>query len=190
MKASDITMQEFSALFMKYRDRFVSIAMSYVRDAVIAEDIVADAFTRFWDSRNEIVLTSVPEAYILTAVKNRCLNHMRDRMTQMRLLQQMHTDVYRALAKEIEILSSEDISFLFETDIAQIFRNILKELPALSKDVFLSSRFEGLTYKEISEKYNISERKVKREIQKVLELMRIALKDYLPLILFIFPGML
>ena len=36
-----------------------------------------------------------------------------------------------------------------------------------------------MTYKEIAQKYGVSERKVKRDITKVLNILRIALKDYL-----------
>lgn len=79
-------------------------AMSYIRDEVVAEDIVAESFTNFWDNR----------------------------------------------------------------------------------DIFLSSRFENLTYNEIAEKYNITPRKVKREIQHVLEIMRTSLKDYLPLLILLY----
>ena len=39
---------------------------------------------------------------------------------------------------------------------------------------------------EIAEKYGVSPRKVKREIQHVLEIMRISLKDYLPLLLIVY----
>lgn len=189
MLVAEMTSREFGSLFMKYKDRYVSIARSYVRDSAVAEDIVADSFAKFWDRRHEISIDSVPEAYILQTVKNRCINHLRDTLNQMRIQQQIHSDKYRTLAKETEILSSEDISFLFNTDITSIFANILKEVPELSKNVFIASRFRGMTYKEIAEKYNVSERKVKREISKVLELMRIGLKDYLPLLLFLFPGM-
>lgn len=54
----------------------------------------------------------------------------------------------------------------------------------------MDSRFEGLTYNEIAAKYNVTPRKVKRDIQKVLEKMRVSLKDYLPALLLIFPGLL
>ena len=53
----------------------------------------------------------------------------------------------------------------------------------LSRNIFISSRFEDLTYEEIAAKYGVSPRKVKREIQKSLEILRVSLKDYLPLIL-------
>ena len=44
----------------------------------------------------------------------------------------------------------------------------------------MASRFDELTYQEIAERYGISQRKVKREIQNVLARMRVSLKDYLP----------
>ena len=43
---------------------------------------------------------------------------------------------------------------------------------------------------KIAAKYNITPRKVKRDIQRILEKMRISLKDYLPAILILFPGLL
>ena len=57
MTEKTITAQEFSRLFIRYRDRFVSVAMSYIRDEVVAEDIVAESFTNFWDNR-DIFLSS------------------------------------------------------------------------------------------------------------------------------------
>lgn len=123
-KGDAITSQEFAQLFLRYRDRFISIARSYIRDDVAAEDIVAESFTNFWDNRERVASGSMPEAYILQSVKNR--------------------------------------------------------------NIFLSSRFENLTYNEIAEKYGISPRKVKREMQHALEILRTSLKDYLPFIIILY----
>ena len=49
------------------------IAVSYVRDRMAAEDIVTDSFVAYWENHTTTEIRSVP-AYILTAVKNRCLN--------------------------------------------------------------------------------------------------------------------
>ena len=64
-----------------------------------------------------------------------------------------------------------------------IFRKFLADLPEMSLNIFLSSRFEDLTYEEIARKYGVTPRKVKREIQKALEKLRGSLKDYLPVLL-------
>ena len=43
MTGDQISAQEFGQLFMRYRDNFIAVARSYVRDEVVAEDIVAVA---------------------------------------------------------------------------------------------------------------------------------------------------
>lgn len=182
----EITSQEFGQLFLKYRDRFIAIARSYVRDEVAAEDIVAESFTVFWDSRKEIDIATVPEAYILQMVKNRCINYLRDKANRLRIQQKMHDDSYKAIMAEIGVLGKDELGLIFRSDIATIFKNLLDSIPESTRDIFLASRFENLTYNEIAEKYGVSPRKVKREIQHVLEIMRISLKDYLPLLLIVY----
>ena len=182
MTGREITPQDFGKLFLRYRDKFISIAMSYIRDEVAAEDIVAESFTKFWDSRDRIELETFPEAYILQSVKNRCLNYLRDKANRARIQKQIQDDSYRAIMAEIGVLNNNEISLIFRSDIESIFRRMLDEIPAPTREIFFASRFESLTYKEIALKYNITPRKVKREIQHVLSIMRTSLKDYLPLI--------
>ena len=181
MPGNNISAQEFGQLFMRYRDNFIAVARSYVRDEVVAEDIVAESFTNFWDSRSRIDIRTIPEAYILHMVKNRCLSYLRDRANRMRILQQMHEDSYKAIMAEIGVLGKDETGLIFQSDIAAIFNKLLATVPDSTRDIFLASRFGNLTYNEIADKYGISPRKVKREIQRVLGIMRISLKDYLPI---------
>ena len=78
MPVTDINPLDFGKLFMKYKDSYIAIARSYVRDLAVAEDIVSESFTTFWDKRENIDIKTSPEAYILRAVKNRCLHWLRD----------------------------------------------------------------------------------------------------------------
>lgn len=185
MKGREISAQEFGHIFVSYRDRFIAIAKSYIRDEVAAEDIVAESFTNFWDNREKIDISTAPEAYILQSVKNRCFNHLRDKATRMRIQQQMQDSSYAAIITEMNILSTDEIGLIFRSDIAGIFKKLLDTVPEMTRDIFCASRFENLTYAEISEKYGVSQRKVKREIQNVLEIMRHSLKDYLPVLIFL-----
>ena len=179
MASKSINCQDFNILYTTYRTKFCSIAKSYVRDSVIAEDIVDECFTRFWDNRDKIILTDIPEAYILQCIKNKCLNHLRDKATHMRIHQQIQEDGYKAMMTEIDLLVHDNISILFKEEIKAIFVKSIKSSSELSRNIFLSSRFQNMTYEEIATKYEVSPRKVKREIQKTLEKLRDALKDYL-----------
>lgn len=183
MTEKEMTAKEFGLLFMRYRDKFISIARSYVRDEVAAEDIVAESFTNFWDNRDKLAPDTIPEAYILQSVKNRCLNHLRDKANRMRIRQQIHDDAYKAIIAEIGVLGKDEIGLIFRSDIETIFKKLLASVPQSTRDIFVASRFENLTYNEIAEKYGVTPRKVKREIQHMLEILRTSLKDYLPAIL-------
>ena len=187
MLASEISAQKFGRMFMQWRRKFSAIAQSYVHDSVAAEDIVSECFLSFWSKRAEIELKTVPEAYILQSVKNRCLNWLRDRQSKLRREQHLDSRDLLAVEAEISALEGEDFGALFSAEVEKIFKDRLATFPALTRDIFLSSRFDGMTYDEIAAKYGVSPRKVKREIQRVLADIRIALQDYLPLLLVFLP---
>ncbi len=189
MLASSISAEEFGRLFLRFKDKFISIACSFTRDRAAAEDIVTESFTAFWNGREHIELKSLPEAYVLQSVRNRCLNYMRNKAVRMRIEGDINSVSARAVEMEADILSEESISFLFRDEVQEIFMNFMKTMPDLTRKIFLASRMEGLTYNEIAERYGVTPRKVKRDIQKVLEIMRISLKDYLPVLLLVFPGL-
>ena len=45
------------------------------------------------------------------------------------------------------------------------------------------NRFQNMTYHEIAEKLNVSSKTVDYRIQQALKLLRVELKDYLPLLM-------
>lgn len=74
---SDPERMGFSRLYVEYRLRFVRFANSYVHDWAVSEDVVTDALLQYWENRAELPSDSNIPAYILTIVRNRCLNHLR-----------------------------------------------------------------------------------------------------------------
>lgn len=122
----------------------------------------------------------------MKSVKNRCLNYLRDNAKMMHSEGSIDPEVnlrIKSMLSEISVLESSDMGEIFSSEVEGIFRKFLADMSELSRNIFISSRFEDLTYEEIAAKYGVSPRKVKREIQKSLEILRVSLKDYLPLIL-------
>ena len=115
---------------------------------------------------------------------------MRDKAVRMRAEGTLRDETADSIEMEAEVLAEENTDMLFGTELAAIFREFIATMPELTRNIFMDSRFEGLTYNEIAAKYDVTPRKVKRDIQKVLEKMRVSLKDYLPALLLIFPGLL
>lgn len=170
---SSITSAEFGRLFVRYRERFVALANSYVHDRAVAEDIVADAFTKFWDARESIELKSCPpQVYILSMVRNKCLNHLRDTASRQRIINAV-------LREDIAVLESRDVASLMDDEVGQAISRYLESLPEDRREIFVASRFDGLSHAGIALKYGYTLRKIRRDIGKTLEGLREVLKAYL-----------
>lgn len=168
-----LSSSEFGRLFLQYRDRFVALADSYVHERAVAEDIVADAFTKFWDSRGSVELsTASPQSYILSMVRNRCLNYLRDTASHSRILD-------ATVREDLASMEGLDPQFMISDELEQILSRFIATLPDDRREIFLASRFEGLSHTEIALKYGYTPRKVRREIGKALASLRDVLKSYL-----------
>lgn len=188
MAVLQLSPTDFGKLFISHRNSFIAIAKSYVRDQAVAEDIVSECFTTFWDKREGIDIQTTAEAYIVKSVKNKCLNHLRDHSRTISAENSSNPDLRRhinTILTEMSILESDEMDAIYSSEVQHIFRRFLADMPELTLNIFMSSRFENLTYEEIAQKYGVTPRKVKRDIQKTLEKLRIELKDYLPLFLFL-----
>lgn len=180
MISDNIIKKEFGQLYNMYRQRFVIIARRYVRDRMVAEDIVADSFVSFWNNRSNIPSDSNLPAYILTIVKNNCLNWLHAQQIHMRIEQQLQTTQSRLVESNIRSLESCDPERLFASEVQRIATEAMVKMPELTRMVFIKSRNEGKTYAEIAEECGISVRQVTSEIQKALAILRNELKDYMP----------
>ena len=106
MKGDSVIKKEFGQLYNEYRQRFVIIARRYVRDRMVAEDIVADSFVSFWNKKSEIPSDANLPAYILTVVKNNCLNWLHAQQIHMRIEQQLQTTQARLVEASIRSLEA------------------------------------------------------------------------------------
>lgn len=172
---SNMSPLEFGRMFQRFKEKYILLAYSYVRDMAVSEDIVCEVFASFWTKRTEIGCLKRPEAYLLKMVRNMCLNHLRSEASRKKL----DADVIELFQADMAILSNDDPDKLFSEDIQRIFHDTISCSSPLGKAIFMTSRNSDKTYQEIARQYNVSQRKVKREIHNTLESLRISLKDYL-----------
>ena len=178
-----MTTAEFGRLFATWRARFEAIACRYVRSAAVAEDLVSDSFMSFWENRGRIPADANLQAYILIIVRNKCLDWLRAQSLHAKIEQEVYELRRRVLAADIRSLQAFNPEEIFSEKVAAIVRQSLDRLPELTRDVFIARRFEEMSYKEIAEKYGITVRRVEFELEKAVKQLRVALKDYLPVLL-------
>lgn len=168
----------FSFLFTAYYKDLVLFGGSFIPDRMVCEDIVQSVFLRLWNDRDTLEIETSLKSYLLKAVRNRCLDELR------------HRDVVRE--HETYILSNsvlDDIdteNYILYSDLHEHLDEALHKLPEPYRAAFEMNRFEGLKYKEIALRLNVSERTVEVRIGKALELLREYLKEFFLWILLLF----
>ena len=180
VKTDSISSTEFGKLFFEFKPRFIALAYRYVRDRETAEDLVSDSFMTFWEMHETLPADINVPAYILTSVKNRCLNHLNAQIRHRRAEQDMHSTLTRRLQADV---SACDPDRLFSEEIRAILKQAVRKMPKMTRSVFLLSRIRNMTYSEIAAELGISVSHVNFEIRRALNLMRSELKDYLPAVL-------
>jgi len=180
MKSEGYIKKEFESMYGQYRQRFIIIARRYVRDSMVAEDIVAESFVSFYKKWDTLPSDTNIPAYILTVVKNNCLNYLHAQKIHMRIEQQAASDQARMVNANIRSLQSCNPEKLFANEIHSIVIEAIRKMPDLTRIVFVKSREEGKTYEQIAQECGISVRRVTSEMQKALAALKSALKDYMP----------
>ncbi len=173
----------FEVVFSLYYPRLVYFAQEYV-SYEDAKSLVQEAFIAFWEKNPKVMSQFQLQSYLYTSVKNNCLMHLRHEKVKKRFDDDAALKVQNQVyLSALEQLDTSVISF---QEIETIIEKTLSGLPPRCRDVFVLSRFEGKKNHEVAEELNISEKAVEAQITKALKVFRVALKDFLPLVGFLF----
>lgn len=169
----------FDKLYSKYKSRLVRFAQSYLStDQMLAEDIVADAFTYFWEHRDQLTNEqNSPIGYIFQIVRTRCLNQLKKERKSVALTG--NDTLLWEIDMKLAALKSDNPEFVFASDVEDIINRAVKDLPEKTRTVFYMKKIHGKRYREIAEALKISEKTVEFHISKALKSLRKAMEDYL-----------
>lgn len=175
----------FKSVFEEYYPRLSIFLREYIKDEEIVKNILQDTFLCLWEKRSILLDDTNLNAWLYTVAKNKALKVLR------------HQDYVDRFAHEkgkrlndIELnayaLESLDTSAYSFKEIEHIIAKTLECLSPQSQEIFKMSRFENNRNHDIAILLNISEKTVEANITKVTKLLKVALKDYLPLVTYLF----
>lgn len=178
-------MQSFNNLYNENYASFLRFAIGYVRDQHVAEDFVSESFMTYWENRNNLSTETNPKAYILTVLKNKCLNYLKHLQIKNRITDEMTEHAEWRISISINSLEACNPDFIFSKEIKDIVDTTISKLPQKTRQAFMLSRKQNLTNKEIAKKMNFSEKSVEYHISKALSQLRLSLKDFMYMIPFL-----
>lgn len=163
-------LNKFEELFRELFKPLCGFAMKFTGDLDASKNLVHEVFIQVWDKFDTLPEGTNYKSYCYTAVRNRCLNYIRDRKK------------FVMIENVPENQLTELNSSMETSELAQKIEQAIASLPEKCRMVFEMNRIEGLKYSEIAGKMNISLKTVEAQMSKALAVMKERLSDFLPLI--------
>jgi len=167
----------FETVFKNYYERLCNYANTYINNMIEAEEMVQGTFLILWEKHEMIDIHTSLKSYLYRSVHNNCINHVKHLQVR-----RNHYDEYLHYADiEYEQVSND----LIGKELEQKINSVIESLPPQCKAVFKLSRLENLTYNEIAEKMGLSVKTIENHMIKALKTLRVELKEYLPLLIWL-----
>ena len=164
----------FEELFKGLFKPLCAFAIKFTGDLDTAKNLVHEVFLQVWEKFDSLPPDTNYKSYCYTAVRNKCLNYIRDKKKFV-ILQDAH-DEPRVRDTALETAGLE-----------QKIEAAIAALPEKCRMVFELNRIEGLKYAEIADKMNISFKTVEAQMSKALAAMREHLREFLTLVFLLWP---
>ena len=151
--------------------RLFYYAFKLTRDRVVSEDIVHEAFVKYWMHRETFHSLLAAKVYLFSFLKNKIMSSTRDEANRRRIL--------AGITRE-ETFSEEHL--LITAEVCGQVRQAISELPERTRQV-IEMVMEGLTVEKIAAGMGISPNTVKSLKKVGYQALREKLKHLKPLLL-------
>ena len=158
--------KKLEKLFKEHYRQMYCLANILLHDDAESKDVVHDIFARLLDGHNDL-REETAESYLITSVRNRCLNIIRNRRLQERVEHLYLLDL------DTSVISTD----VLEEEIRALQKGISQLEPPVCKDVIMQHFREGITFKEIAARLSVSETTIYKYLRRALSQLRTQLKQ-------------
>jgi len=165
----------FEVLFYKYRNKIKGFALKIVPAQIDPEEIVQEVFVRVWLKKEAIDPEKDFQSYLFSIAKHLVLDHLKSAVNRKLYFvgEHFHQD----------LLEEEGLDATVSEETEAKLQILINEIPERRREIFRLSRFEGLSYKQIAERLNISENTVDSQIRNALAFLR---KEFRKIVVLVF----
>ena len=162
--------QAFAAIYEKYHRQIHVIALKYLKDESIAQDIVQEIFIKLWTFRENLKEELSIKGFLITSVHNLVLNTIRNRKTEiLKYIELGHKLNNKQNSIEEEMLLSE---------YARIAEEGIKKLSPAKQAIFRLRSIHCLSNREVAAQLGLSVNTVKFQFSQASKMLRKYLRDH------------
>lgn len=181
MRVMERKTQDFNQLFEQFHNRSFLFAKSFVHVSEVAEDIASEALVALWE-RMKVEDILFPKGFIFKVIKNKALDYLKHQKVRRQVVESLDDWDEQELQLRINTLERMEEGVILAKEINEIALETLSYLPVRTKEVFVMSRQQQLSGKEIAIQLGITVKGVEYHITKALKELKVTLKDYLSVV--------
>lgn len=151
----------FDEIYERHWSTLMITAYNVLGEKEVCRDIIHDVFTDLWIRKETLSISSL-QSYLKVAVRNLVFKHLRRGYVRKKHLKSMENILF--VNKTEQMVNFNQAKELYEESVAK--------LPERCREVFLLSRVENLSGKEIAARLDISPKTVENHITKALKHLR------------------
>lgn len=157
--------QAFERLYNMYSGKLYNFIMRISSgNQYMAEEVVQSAFIRVWEVRERVEPESSFISFLCTIAKNLLMN-----MYQRQTVKYVYNEYLKNTGVDRDSQTEESIDLRF---LNEYIDSLAEELPAQRKKIFILSKRQNYTNKEIAEMMGISESTVATQLSLAVKFMR------------------
>lgn len=156
-------LESFDLIFKKYGDRLFGFALKYLKSKEETEGLVQDVFLKIWENRKNLKKESSLKSYLFTIAYHNMCKLFRKKQIHEKFKEEIGYTRIGSINLEDQL---EYKSTLEQVDL------LIEKLPDKQRVIFMKSRKEGKSTREIADEMNLAPGTVDNQISKALKFMR------------------
>lgn len=149
----------FNQIFDLYSSKLFLFAKGYLKTVEDSEELVQEVFTTIWENRHQLRPELSFKSYIFTIAFNVIKKHFRRKT------------LFQKFANS-ELLEKSTLETVQEIDYNSLRIHVLQiadSLPEKRREVFIKSRFDGFSNKEIADQLGLSKKTIENHLNMALK---------------------
>lgn len=157
----------FERIYARYSPDLLDFAARRLESLTEAKDILQDVFIDLWAKRATLHIRLSLRSYLFSTVRYKMIDHIRKNIKR---------DYYAKMVKTIHNnMDNSTFDHILYNDLNTFAESEIDKLPRRVKEVFLLSRHQHLSIREIAHELQVSEQTVKNQLTTAMRKLRPAL---------------
>jgi RNA polymerase sigma-70 factor (ECF subfamily) len=151
----------FTQLFHRYTPRLRPFIFGIVKVDAIAEEILQEVFLKVWTGRENLLYVNEPNAWMYRVASNLSIEQLRRQATEYKFLKHSLGEAGRNSDEILQRLSARELQ--------ELIHEAVEQLPDKRREIYLLTREEGLSHREIAAHFNLSVQTVKNQVTSAVK---------------------